>query len=250
MYARYNFFPAILGKGKPVLVNSNAPQGHHKNDMNPWSDSDLYIMFKDANGNWSAPHNLPTNDSRADCCAMIAGDELFFQKETDIYVARYIDNSWTNAEKLPINSKDIDTNPHYDWQTKTLYWASNRGGNMDIWQSTRQGKKWSKPITVIGDVNTDAKEDQPYIFDNKLYFSRDGQGILVAQLHNGKWNVTHAETYGTQLYHAEPTFTNNGEKVWFTAGDLNKEQLLFMESNYNETDKTWDTATPININFK
>ena len=151
MYSRCNFFPTILGGEKPVLTAGSLPS-HHNNDDNPWDDSDLYFIYKNNAGVWSAPINMPTNDHKADCCAMIAEHELFLQKETDLYLAEYKNNKWSAALKLLINSPAIDSNPHFDKETQTLYWASNRSGNFDIWQSSRNQKThlWSPAKKVPG----------------------------------------------------------------------------------------------------
>jgi hypothetical protein len=83
MYSRYNIFPLIFENKPPLLTGKSLP-GHHNSSNNPWNDSDLYFTYKTPEGQWSTPVNMPTNDSGADCCAMMAGTELFVQKGTDI----------------------------------------------------------------------------------------------------------------------------------------------------------------------
>ncbi|MCS5596244.1 MAG: hypothetical protein NZ828_03230 [Alphaproteobacteria bacterium] len=250
MYARYNFFPAIIDGKAPKLYETNtAPiNGHHSNDINPWDDSDLYLMIKQDNGQWSGPHNLPTNDARADCCAMIAGDEMFFQKGTDIYVSKFENGTWQNATKLSINSYKVDTNPHYDAFSKTLYWASDRGGNYDIWQAQRLDQNdWSAPEPIKGDVNTAAKEDQPFIHNGKLYFSRDGySGNAFATLNKkGEWAKVKRQSFGSAFYESEVSYSADGQQAWFVAGDLKTQKLFFMTTTQNPTTGEW--SKPIKI---
>lgn len=250
MYSRYNFFPAILKGETPKLYaeDNAALNGHHRNDINPWDDSDLYIMIKQDDGHWSAPHNLPTNDDKSDCCAMIAGNEMFFQKGTDIYISEFKDGSWQDATALTINSPHIDTNPHYDAASKTLYWASDRSGNYDIWQAERLNKNtWSTPQPIKGKVNTKAKEDQPFLQGGKLYFSRDGySGNAYALSHkNGAWNKVSKQSFGTPYYESEVSYSLDGQQVWFVAGDIKNEQLYFMTSTKNPQTGQW--SPPVKI---
>lgn len=96
MYRRYNFFPLLLGKGQPVLRGADR-SGHHNNDLNVWEDSDLYIVIRSADGRWGEPINMPTNDGGGDCCAMISGDDMYFQKGTDLYRSSYMNEKWTRC---------------------------------------------------------------------------------------------------------------------------------------------------------
>jgi hypothetical protein len=249
MYSRYNFFPLLLGKGDPVLRGADRP-GHHKNDVNVWEDSDLYIAIRGTDGEWSEPINLPTNDGGGDCCAMIAGSDMYFQKGTDLYRASYKNEQWTAAEKLPVNSPKADSNPHYDWTTKTLYWASDRRGNMDIWYSQRdevEGKEvWSKPEPVPGVLNTAAKEDQPYVIGDTMRFSRSGEsGNLVSKRDkDGAWGRGKVENLGTGLYHSEVSMSQDGKTIWFVAGDIGTERLTFMQSE-RQANGQWGPAKPL-----
>ena len=245
MYARYNFFPTILGKGAPKLEGA-APPNHHKNDKNPWSDSDLYIAFKDQSGRWSVAHNIPINDGDADCCAMIAGSEMFFQKATDLYLARYENGQWGGLEKIGLSSSAVDTNPHYDWQTKTLYWASDRGGNMDIWQAQRLGdNEWSKAEPVKGAINTAAKEDQPYVQNGKMRFSRDGaSGNMLSEKTGDSWGEAKVEKLGTDLYHAEISLSADEKTAWFIAGDIKNQKMIFMQTT-RQADGSWGKAVAL-----
>jgi hypothetical protein len=248
MYSRYNFFPLLLGKGQPVLRGADRP-GHHNNDANVWEDSDLYIVIRGSDGKWSEPINMPTNDGGGDCCAMIAGADMYFQKGTDLYRTSYKDEKWTAAAKLPVCSDKIDSNPHYDWTTNTLYWASDRGGNMDIWCSHRdeaEGKEvWSTPKPVAGALNTPAKEDQPFVIGDTMRFSRsDESGNLVSKRDkDGKWSKGEIENLGTAWYHSEVSMSQDGKMIRFVAADLGTQRLVFMQSQ-RQADGRWGAAKP------
>ena len=248
MYSRYNFFPVLLGKGEPALRGVDRP-GHHNNEVNVWEDSDLYIVIRGANGKRSEPINMPTNDGGGDCCAMIAGSDMYFQKGTDLYRASYQNEKWTSAERLPVNSPKIDSNPNNDWTTQTLYWASDRGGNMDIWCSRRDevngDEVWSAPKPVAGSLNTAAKEDQPFVVGDTMRFSRAGESgnVLSKRDKDGAWSRGEAENLGTDLYHSEVSMSHDGKKIWFVAGYITTERLVFMQSE-RKPNGGWGPAKP------
>jgi hypothetical protein len=248
MYSRYNFFPLLLGKGQPALRGADRP-GHHDNDVNVWEDSDLYIVVRGTDGKWSEPINMPTNDGGGDCCAMIAGSDMYFQKGTDLYRTSYKNEKWAAAQKLPVNSPKTDSNPHFDWTTQTLYWASDRGGNMDIWYSRRdevEGEEvWSTPKPVSGVLNTPAKEDQPFVIGDTMRFSRsDESGNLVSKCDkDGAWSRGKVENLGTSQYHAEVSMSQDGKTMWFVAGDIGTERLVFMQSQ-RQANGQWGRAKP------
>ena len=242
MYARYDFFPAILEGKAPVLSGPSLP-GHHGNDANPWDDSDLYLMTRQPDGSWSVPVNLPVNDGSADCCAMMAGDELFYQKGTDLFIAVHGPDGWSVPEALGLNSAAVDTNPHFDPATGTLYWASERGGNLDLWQAQRTGfNAWTEPAPLPGAVNTPAREDQPFVADGRMRFSRDDEaGNLVAELQDGGWSHGTPEPLGFAGYHAEVSLSADGTTAWFVGADLDRHRLLFLEST-RQADGSWGPA--------
>lgn len=77
--------------------------------------------------------------------------------------------------------------PYFDEASYTLYFASNMGGNYDIYQSTLAlDGSWSAPQPVAF-VNTDANEVFPTINGNVMNFSRG------------------TKNYGLQLYSADMT---------------------------------------------
>jgi DNA-binding beta-propeller fold protein YncE len=53
---------------------------------------------------------------------------------------------------------------------RTLYIASNRSGDFDIWASEREGDEWSEPQNIGAPINTSAREQGPFV-------SRDGRSL-------------------------------------------------------------------------
>ena len=74
-----------------------------------------------------------------------------------------------------VNSAATDNNPVLAPNGLSLYFASDRGGDFDIWVSRREGRNcpWGVPVNIGPPVNTDATEGEPR-------FSRDGNLMFFA----------------------------------------------------------------------
>ena len=112
----------------------------------------------------------------------------------DLYVSFYIRNNLWSAPRhmgASINTSFQETSPHISPDKKFIYFSSNRpggeGGN-DIYVSERLNfswLSWSEPVPVVGSVNSEFDESQPY-FDSKteyMYFTskRDGTSDIFRQ---------------------------------------------------------------------
>lgn len=149
-------------------------------------------MSKKAGSTWSAPEPLPFNNIDVDDChpsLSIDGDKLFFasnrtggQGGMDLWVSYRVGESWSEPVNLgaEINGKGNDVFPfiHAD---NTLYYASTSfggSGGLDLFFSTSDGAKWSKPTNMGAPFNTGG-DDFGLIADlNKIngYFASNGQG--------------------------------------------------------------------------
>lgn len=97
-----------------------------------------------------------------------------------------------------------------------------------------------------GAINTKNKEDQPYIHGNEMRFSRDNEsGNMLSIMENGQWQKAQTENLGTNLYHAEPSLSANGKKVWFVVGTP-EGKLEFKTSKKNK-DGNWSAAKDFKI---
>jgi len=142
------------------------------------------------NGEWGEPVNItPQTGSDGDmypACFSSDNKELYLiktdKKSSDIYISRYIGNSWTKAEKIRgrVNSKRDETSAWLSEDGNTLYFSSNRTGGrggFDIYQALKDDEGgWSDVRNVGRTVNTRFDEAFPCIsIDNDtLYFSSKG----------------------------------------------------------------------------
>ncbi|MES2388096.1 MAG: OmpA family protein [Bacteroidota bacterium] len=108
------------------------------------------------------------------------GTRKSFQ-ETDLYISRFKDGKWSDAEALTaVNSPSAwDACPSFSPDGKSLYFASNRPGGqggIDIYRAQQdQNGRWSKVTNMGEPINTTGDDMFPSISDDgKLYFSSDG----------------------------------------------------------------------------
>ena len=133
------------------------------------------------------PVNLgPTiNTSSSECphCLSADGLEMYISTgleagDLDIWVARRATtgDSWGSPENLgpPINSLRHEIGAQLSLDGTTLYFASDRGGNRDIWVSNRQTKDapWETPVNLGSPVNSSYHDGGPCVSSDglELYF--------------------------------------------------------------------------------
>ncbi|RIV53175.1 flagellar motor protein MotB [Flagellimonas taeanensis] len=93
-----------------------------------------------------------------------------------IYRSKWVDNEWTEAEELPLNSENYSTgHPAISPDGKKMYFVSDRPGGYgetDIYVvDILENGELSEPENLGRTVNTDAKEMFPYVTEDALYFS-------------------------------------------------------------------------------
>jgi Tol biopolymer transport system component len=172
--------------GKAVYFSSNRPGGLGR--------SDLYVATrKSKNHPWSAARNLGPliNTELFEGFPTPSADHttLYFNRSTtfdspdsDIWVTTRSnrDEPWGIPERLaePINGPSIDVAPSISADGLTLYFASQRPGNigfLDIWvaRRTTTSSPWGPPENLGPNVNTPfAVTLAPFISANgrRLYF--------------------------------------------------------------------------------
>ncbi len=175
---------------------------------------DFYVSYRDQR-QWSEAENLgpPINTQNNEGAQSISADgmHLYFTAcnrpgglgSCDIYYASKSGDRWSEPVNIgyPVNTAAWDSQPSISPDGKTLYFTSNRDGNighMDIWVSTqvREGK-WSEPKNLGPLINTQGREMSPFIHaDNTtLFFASDkhpGLGgmdlFYTTQEPDGQWS--------------------------------------------------------------
>ncbi|HOB77719.1 MAG TPA: OmpA family protein [Bacteroidales bacterium] len=185
IYSEYS--PALTIDDSTIIFTRKVPVKDKAMEQ-----EDFYQSKKLPNGNWELAMpllgelNTPNNEGAHTISA--DGKILYFtacnrsdgQGSCDIYRSYKIGNTWTKAENVKeLNSVSWDSQPTLSADGKTIYFASARNGNMDIYVAHMQkNAKWSHPQPLPDNINTARSELTPFIHpDGKtLFFASDGHG--------------------------------------------------------------------------
>lgn len=131
---------------------------------------DLYVSKKEADGTWGEPIHLgpEINTKGFEISPYISEDtySLFFSSDglggegdADVFVSFRLDDTWTNWTKPQnlgnkINSPDFDA--YFIMSANDAYFASNRGGNSDIYHVI--AKEPEPIVEVVTPVDTTTKD--------------------------------------------------------------------------------------------
>jgi len=157
---------------------------------------DVFIS-KVVNGKWRTPETIgkPINSSwwEGGACISPDGKTLFFTSErdgglgsSDIWmVKRITKREWGKPENLgkDINTPFDEVGVFLAPDGKTLFFCSNGPGSMgshDIFKSTLENGKWSKPVNLGYPINSE-RSDGPFVMSATAktgYFASDREGGL------------------------------------------------------------------------
>lgn len=214
------FNPINLGNGVNSMMNDYFPtltaDGNRlfftrlENGMN----EEFYSATRINGNKWSVAQNVgsPINtiENEGASCLSADGQYIFFTAcnrrsglgSCDIYLSKLDGSDWSNPVNIgaPINTANWESQPCVNFDAKTLYFSSNRPGGYgksDIWKSTFANGKWSAPINLGPEINSDGEEQSPYIAkdDKTLYFTSDGHPgmggmdlFIARKANDGRWN--------------------------------------------------------------
>ncbi|MEK6794623.1 MAG: hypothetical protein AABZ39_07595 [Spirochaetota bacterium] len=115
---------------------------------------------------------VPTAFLAADGVTLLLS--IFSEEEArfELYVSHLSNSEWTAPRNLgsTVNSEFNDITPFFAADGRTLYFASDRNGNYDIFMTKRLDdtwRRWSPPVNLGAPINTDGWEG---------YFSTDRGG--------------------------------------------------------------------------
>jgi len=150
----------------------------------------LYNVFKsDVKNNVitnSQPESgvLPLSDDNVLAFAVQPGtNTLYFVAESRgrkrLYYSQYKDSSYSKIsgvkigkERLPVESLTFTSDG-----AKMFFSADMAGGvgGKDLWYSELSNGEWQKPVNMGTEINTSGDEITPFVFNNTLFFSSNGQ---------------------------------------------------------------------------
>lgn len=186
------YAPTVTIDGRTLYFVSNRPGGVGGHDFMYTTKAERLDTVFTAPVNLGAPINTSLNEGVASIAA--DGQTIYFTGcgredglgDCDLYEAELDGTEWKNVRNVSeLNSPDWDTQPSISSDGRTLYFVSNRAGAMggsgdaDIYVSTLGGDgRWSAPRNVGAPINTEQREDSPFILAGSqvLYFSSMGHG--------------------------------------------------------------------------
>jgi hypothetical protein len=155
--------------------------------------NDLYVSWREDVHDplaWGAPQSLgtPINSATSDLAGSIAGEQFYFWRadppgnltNAEIWMSVMTDGTFGEPVLVQaLSGAANDMKPSVRFDGREIVFGSDRGGNFDLWYSTRDGadQEWSVPQPVAA-LNTLASENRPSI-------SPDGTVLLFDSLRPG-----------------------------------------------------------------
>jgi len=187
------YLPALTADYRTLVFTRRSPRNQHTERSLP-QEEDFYISYYDTMElNWGPAERMPEplNSHGNEGAQTISHDGrvVIFTAcgrsgeptGCDLYLSVRSGDKWSNPRNLgaPVNSVYWESFPSLSIDGYTLYFASNRSGGYggtDIWYSTLNEGRWSKPRNCGPTINTPGNETAPYIHfdDQTLYFASDG----------------------------------------------------------------------------
>lgn len=150
---------------------------------------DIYVCYKDRNGNWTEPTYLGfcrprRNDASISTSA--DGQTVFVYQDInggDIYYSQIMDTTFKQIQEFPaqeLNTEHWESHATISVDQNYLYFISDRPGGFggrDIYRLKKlPNGEWSKAFNLGPSINSEFNEESPFIgVDNKtLYYSSNG----------------------------------------------------------------------------
>lgn len=210
-----DFSPVLSVDGNALFYTSRRirPDSSNKAILDPIAGlpyENIYVSYKDREGNWQAPELLNINPSGAGHLASVNvaadGQTLYIYRDDggdgNIYESKLVGEVWSDPVLMgsDINTRSWETHGALSADGNTFYFVSNRPGGQggrDIYRVVRlPDGQWSKAQNIGNVVNTPYDEDGVFIHPNgrTMYFSSMGHnsmgGFDIFQtelMDDGKW---------------------------------------------------------------
>ncbi|MDZ4823157.1 MAG: hypothetical protein SH856_06845 [Flavobacteriales bacterium] len=160
-------------------------------DTGEWKE-DVYVSYKDRDGNWLVPEILNLNSDEHDATISVSpdGQSLFIYRDVEgngqVYQSTLVGETWSDPQLMgsDINTENWETHATISADGSTLYFVSNRPGGIggrDIYKCVKlPNGEWSRALNVGAGLNTPWEEDSPFLTPDgqTLYFASSGhQGM-------------------------------------------------------------------------
>ena len=194
-----DFSPVLSVDGNALFYTSRRirPDSSNSSILDPIAGlpfENIYVSYKDREGNWQAPELLNINPTGPGHLASVNvaadGQTLFIYRDDggdgNIYESKLVGEVWTDPVLMgsDINTKSWETHGALTADGNTFYFISDRPGGQggrDIYRVVRlPDGQWSKAQNLGGTVNSSYDEDGVFIHPNgrTLYFSSMGHNSM------------------------------------------------------------------------
>lgn len=205
--------PVLSSDGKKLYFSRS---NDSLNIGGPKDKGDIWVSELSTDGIWIKPENLgrPVNDDMKNYILGFSpdGNIMFLNLEKKlsggivvndgIAFSIFSKKTWSKPERVIVdylmnNSKHQSGSISADGSLMLLSLQSFASrGEEDIYISSYQNGKWTKPVNLGSDINTAGQEMTPYLSADKkfLYFSSNGHGgnggrdLFVSERKSKNWN--------------------------------------------------------------
>lgn len=196
-----DYSPVISADESEILFTSRRPTRFDSTrDVNNSYYEDIWISYAKPNdGGWAAAQNagptINTAGNEATVSLSPDGQQLILYRDNsqgdgNLYVS-YLDGvQWSYPDNIDSAAPGVVNSPSWEPSAclspdkKTLFFVSNRPGGLggtDIYKiNIGADGKWSSPVNLGPDVNTEYDEDAPFIHpdDSTMFFSSKGHNTM------------------------------------------------------------------------
>jgi len=257
-----DFSPVLSVDGNALFYTSRRirPDSSNKNMLDPIAGlpyENIYVSYKDRNGEWQAPELLNINPSGPGHLATVNvsadGQTLIIYRDDggdgNLYESKLVGEIWSDPVLMgsDINTKSWETHGALSADGNTFYFVSDRPGGYggrDIYRVVRlPDGSWSKAQNLGNMINTKYDEDGVFIHPNgrTLYFgsvghnSMGGFDIFMTELQDdGTWTTPQNLGYPLNTVDDDVFFitTADGRRGYFSsnqAGGYGEKDIYFVD---------------------
>ena len=245
-----DFSPVLSVDGNALFFTSRRirPDSSNRGILDPIAGlpyENIYVSYKDREGNWQAPELLNINPSEGGhfATANVAADgqTLFIYRsdggDGNLYESKLVGELWSDPVLMgsDINTKAWETHGALSADGNTFYFISDRKGGFggrDAYRVVRlPDGSWSKSQNLGNEVNTAYDEDGVFIHPNgrTLYFSSQGHNSMggfdifyTDQQDDGRWSLPQNLGYPLNTVDDDVFFitTADGRRGYFSSDQI------------------------------